>query len=182
MVKKEKKYKIIKTQKTSEAINVSGDSLWNIIRQFDDVATWSAAIDKITLHGEPEFHGATCNSRICENAKGYGTVHEKMTLFSDELRELAYESTEGGPGFLLYGKNHWTIIQLGPNQSALKMDIEMHLKGVAGFFLKGIIKRSINKEMPQFFNDLKCFAETGEVSDAKKQRKKKLEKRKETKN
>ncbi|MBL4705870.1 MAG: SRPBCC family protein [Flavobacteriales bacterium] len=178
MAQKERKYREIKMDKTSEAIHVSADSLWSIIRQFDDVAIWSSSMDKITLHGEPEFEGATCNSRTCESAQGFGEVDEKMTLFSNASRELAYESTGGGPDFLLFGKNHWTIIEIGPNQSALNLDFEMHLKRFSGFFLGGIIKKSITKEMPQFFNDLKVYAETGQVSEAKKERTEKLEKKK----
>ena len=178
MAQKEKKYKAIKMDRQSDVINVSADSLWNIVRQFDDVAIWSSAMDKITLHGEPEFEGATCNSRTCESAQGFGTVKEKMTLFNNELRELAYESTEGGPNFLLYGQNHWTIVELGPKKSALKVDFEMHLKRFSGFFISGIIKNAISKGLPVFFSDLKTYAETGEVSKAKKDRIKKFEEKK----
>lgn len=178
MAQNEKKYREIKMEKTSETINVSADSLWNIIRQFNDVSIWSSAMDKITLHGTPEFEGATCNSRTCTSAKGFGTVDEKLTLFSDDLRQLAYESTDGGPKFMLHGQNHWTIIVISPTQSALTLDFEMHLKRFSGFFLHGIIKRSITKGMPQFFNDLKVYAETGKVSEAKRARLTQLEKKK----
>jgi hypothetical protein len=178
MAQKGRKYKEIKMNKTSGVINVSADSLWNIVRQFDDVAIWSSSMDKITLHGEPEFEGATCNSRTCESAQGFWTVDEKMILFSDSLKELAYESIGGGPAFFLYGKNHWTVLEISPNQSALRLDFEMHLKRFLGFFLGGTIKRTITKGMPSFFNDLKIYAETGEVSEAKKKRIKKLEKKK----
>lgn len=178
MVEKGKKYKEIKMKKTSEVINVSADSLWSIIRQFNDVAIWSSNMDKITLYGEPEFEGASCNGRTCESSGVYGIVKEKMILFNDKTRELAYESVEGGPSFLLYGQNHWTVVEIGPNQSTLTLDFEMHLKRFSGFFLSGIIKNSIAKQMPHFFNDLKVYAETGEVSKAKKERLNKLEKKK----
>ncbi len=176
MGSQDKKYKVLKMVKISKTINVSADSLWSIIRQFDDVAIWASSMDKITLHGTPEFEGATCNSRTCESAQGFGKVDEKMTLFNDVKRELAYESTNGGPDFLLFGQNHWSVIDKGPNQSALKLDFEMHLKRFSGFFLSKVVKNSISKGMPVFFNDLKTYAETGEVSEAKKERLKKLAK------
>lgn len=166
----ERKYKEIHMETTSKVINVSADSLWNIIRQFDDVAIWSSSMDNITLHGEPEFEGASCSSRTCESAAGFGTVDEKMTLFSNASRELAYESSGEGPWFLVSGKNHWSVIEISPTQSALKLNFELQLEKFPGVFLAGFLRKSIAKGIPQFFQDLKVYAETGEVSKAKRER------------
>ena len=58
MAQKEKKYKEIKIQASSEIINVPADSLWNIIKQFDNVGTFFTGIDHAEGRGKPEFEGA----------------------------------------------------------------------------------------------------------------------------
>lgn len=171
MAQKEKKYKEVQVTMSSDVIHVSADSLWRIVRQFDKVGEWFSSIDHAVVAGEPEFAGATCSERTCYvNLKGYSEVLEKLTLFDEEKRELAYELTEGGPGFLLFAGNHWTVSEVGPNQSVLTMHAQMHVKPFMGFLFGGKLKRTIEKSLPEALNELKIFAETGEVSEAKKAR------------
>jgi len=179
MAQIEAKYKEVNILKTSEVINVSADSLWKIVRQFDQVGVWFSSIDHAEGSGEPEFEGATCSERTCHvNLKGYSEVHEKLTLFDESKRELAYQFTGGGPGFLLFAENHWTVKEVGPNQSILKMEATMRLKKFMGWLLGGKLKKTIEKELPISLNELKIYAETGEVSEAKKARIVKMEKKK----
>ncbi len=179
MGQEERKYKEVKIIETSEVINVSADSLWRIIREFDNVGVFFSGIDHAEGTGEPEFEGATCSERTCYvNLKGYNEVHEKLTLFDEVKRELAYEFTGGGPSFLLFAGNHWRISEVGPNKSILHMEATMQLKKIAGFFFGGKLKRIIKKELPISLSELKIYAETGEVSKAKKDRMMELEKKK----
>ncbi len=173
-----KKYKEIKITNTSEIINVSADSLWSIVREFQDVGVWLTGIDKAMGFGEPEFEGASCSKRTCHvNVKGYNELQEKLTLFNDDKRELAYELTDGGPSFLLFASNHWTVTKIGPNQSVLRMDATMHLKGFMGFLFGGKIRRTVANGLPEALNEIKIYAETGHVSEEKKARMEKLKKK-----
>lgn len=175
MLKEKKEYKEVKVFETSEVINVSADSLWNIVKQFDNVGEFFTGIDHAEGRGEPEFEGATCSERTCHvNLKGYSEVYEKLTLFEPETRELAYEFTGGGPGFLLFARNHWKIEEVGPNSCILKMEATMHLKKFAGTLFGGKLKRTIERELPISLQELKLYAETGEVSETKKARKAQL--------
>lgn len=179
MAQTEKKYKEVNILKTSEVINISADSLWKIVRQFDQVGVWFSSIDHAEVSGEPEFEGATCSERTCYvNLRGYSEVHEKLTLFDDPKRELAYAFTGGGPSFLLFAGNHWSVSEVGPNQSVLTMEATMRLKRFAGFLFGGKLKRTIEKSLPESLNELKVYAETGEVSEAKKARIQALKKKK----
>lgn len=179
MAQKKRKYKEIRITKTSEIIEVSADSLWNIVRKFENVGTWFSSIDHATGTGEPEFEGATCSERTCHVAiKGYDKIHEKLTHFDGAKRELAYELTEGGPKFLLFAGNHWTVIEVSPGRSQLKMDATMHLKPLMGFLFGGKIKKTVEKNLPAALYELKVYAETGEVAESKKERMKKLQKKK----
>ena len=174
----DKKYKEVIIQKQSEIINVSADSLWNIIKEFDNIGVFFSGIDHAEGFGEPEFEGATCSERTCHvNLKGYSEVREKLTVFNPEKRELAYEFAGGGPSFLLYAGNHWQIEKVSENQCILKMNATMRLKPFAGFLFGGKLKKTIEKELPISLAELKLYAETSEVSEAKKKRQEELKKK-----
>lgn len=164
-----KKYKEIKTTLKSEVINVSADSLWEILRAFDQVGVWTSTLNHSEGAGEPKFEGATCNARVCEtNIRSYRKAVEELTFFSDEKKELAYELTEGAPSFLYLARNHWTVIEVGPNQSQVRMDLTMHMSRFMGLIVGKKLKNTARKQVSIVLNDLKIYAETGEVSAAKK--------------
>ena len=82
MAQQEKKYKEVKVYETSKIINISADSLWKIVKEFDNVGVFFSGIDHAEGSGLPEFEGATCSERTCYvNLKGYSEVHEKLTIF-----------------------------------------------------------------------------------------------------
>lgn len=171
MAQQAKKFKELKFKITSEVINVSADSLWKIAREFQNVGVWSTSVDHSTGNGDAEFEGATCNERTCHvDIKGYDQIHEKLTHFDDTTRELAYEITGGTPDFVLFTSNHWTILEIGPDQSMVEMNITIHLKRFIGAILGGRMKKEISKNVRQVQVDLKIYAETGKVSEAKKAR------------
>lgn len=176
-LKQKNTYKIIKETLTSEIINVSADSLWAICREFDKTAEWTSTLNHSFGSGEPKHKGATCSSRTCETNIGKGNkVVEELVLFNDEKRELAYNLTEGAPGFIPLASNHWKIVEIGPNQSKIIMNITMHMKHFASFFLSGLITKQMKKQVTIVQNELKIYAETGEVSEAKKRQIKKNKK------
>ncbi|NMH85918.1 SRPBCC family protein [Flavivirga algicola] len=178
MAQKKKKYKEINIIKASDTINVSADSLWNIVKKFDNVGVYFSGIDHAVGKGEPEFEGATCSERTCYvNLKGYSEIHEKLTLFDEEKRELAYELTSGAPSFMIFAGNHWTIKEISPNQCTLKMHASIRMKRFMGFLFGGKLKRTIEKQLPEALQELKVYAETGDVSQAKKERMVKLKKK-----
>ena len=69
------------------------------------------------------------------------------------------------------------MVDLGNNQSALDMEVTMNMKKFAGSLMGGMFKKNLNKLFPVLFNDLKIYAETGDVSADKKNRKEKLAKK-----
>ena len=174
----EKKYKVV--EKTlSKVIDVSADSLWSICREFDKTAEWTSTLNHSYGTGEPIHEGASCSSRTCETSFGKGNkVVEELIMFSDEKKELAYNLTEGAPGFITLANNHWKIVEIGPNQSKIIITPTMHMKRFAGFFLGGIITKQMEKQVNIVLDELKIYAETGEVSEAKKKQLEKLKKNK----
>lgn len=165
-----KKHKIINETLISEIIDVSADSLWAICREFDKTAEWTSTLNHSYGTGEPQLKGATCSSRTCETNLGKrNKVIETLIMFSDEKKELAYNLTEGAPDFIMLASNHWKIIDVGPNQSKIEMRVTIKMKKIAGFFLGGLITKQMKKQVTIVLEELKIYAETGEVSRAKKE-------------
>ncbi|PCJ63594.1 MAG: hypothetical protein COA58_15770 [Bacteroidetes bacterium] len=177
MAQKEKKHKEIKLVRTSEVINVSTDSLWEIVGPgFQHIGIWNRNIDHATGSGDGEFEGAGCSERVCEIAtKGYSKLREKLILYDIGNKEIAYKVMEGLPGFVLYAQNHWTVSEVSPNKSVVKMDITMHVTPFIGTIMGSIMKKQFDKAIAQAFEDLIIYAETGEISEAKKARIEELE-------
>lgn len=170
------KYKVLMMTKQSEIINVSADDLWEIVGLgFENAGVWSTAVDHSVGSGKAEFEGATCSERACDlNASGFSKIKEILTMYNEKAQELKYEVTEGNPGFVVLASNHWKVIKVGENQSRLEMTITMHLKKFMGTLMGGMLKRNINKLIPTIFDDLKIYAETGQISEQKKKRMAKL--------
>ncbi len=164
-----RKYKDIELYFESSVINVSADSLWSILRKFDQVGNWTATLKHSSGRGEAQFEGATCSERVCEtHIKGYETAVERLTMFNDETRELAYELTEGAPKFLLMASNHWKVVEIGPNQSQLHMYVSNHLTRLMGFLAAKKMTNLASEQINIVMNDLKVYAETGHVSEKKR--------------
>jgi len=136
--------------------------------------------DHVRASGEPKFEGATCSRRTCDlNAKGFSRIDETITIY-DEKRILAFDVTEGTPGFVKHVNSHWQIIEISPNQCRVEITAVIEAKKFMGTLMGGMFKKNINTVLPVVLNDLKVYAETGETSDLRKQRVAKLESKKYT--
>lgn len=165
----EKNWKIVKETLTSEVINVSADSLWAICREFDKTAEWTSTLNHSYGIGEVQHEGITCSARVCETNLGKGNkVVEELLMFSDENKELSYNLVEGAPGFITLATNHWKVTKVGSNKSKIEMNVTMHMKRFAGFFLAGLITKQMKKQVTIVLSELKTYAETGQVSAKKK--------------
>lgn len=176
-INQKSKYKIAERTLKSDTINVSADLLWAICREFDKTAEWTSTLNHSHGTGEPEFEGTTCSSRTCDTDFGKRNVVEELIMFSDENKELSYNLTEGSPGFITFANNHWKVTEIGTNQSKIEMKVTIHMKKFAGFFLGGLIKKQMRKQVNTVLEELKIYAETGEVSAAKKEQIEKLQKK-----
>lgn len=165
----EKKQKIVNEVLTSQIINVSADSLWAICREFDKTAQWTSTLKHSYGTGEPQHKGASCSTRICDTSFGKGNqVAEKLILFSDDTKELSYNLIKGAPSFITLANNHWKVFEVASNKSKIEMNITLHMKRFAGFFLGRIITTQMKKQINIVLDELKIYAETGKVSEAKK--------------
>lgn len=166
------KVKVIDRVFVGDTIHVTADRLWEIVGTgYANVGVWSTAVDHSAGKGEAEFEGATCSARGCNvNAKGISAISEKIVMFNNEKREFKFEVTEGMPGFVQLATNHWQVIELTDSTSALKMNAHMEIKGLAGRLMGKAFQKNTANLLATIDNDLKIYAETGQVSESKKRR------------
>jgi len=180
MAQEKKEYKEIEMVEQSEIIAVSADQLWQIVGPgFGEAGIWSTAIDHSVGSGEAEFEGAMCSIRSCEvNVKGFDKVGEILTMYNENKQTLTYKITEGMPGFVLYAANNWRVVGIDDTHSRLEMTATIHTKKFMGALMGGMLRKNLEKVFPALFLDLKVYAETGDVSDDKKERIAELEAKK----
>lgn len=164
--------KEVKQVRVSDTINLSADKLWEIVGPgFADAHVWSSALDHSEGRGAGQFEGAVCNERYCEvNTAGFSEINEKLTLYNQETRELAYNAYSGLPSFVKFAENHWEALDLGNGKSQIRMSITMKMKPFMGWLMGGMFRRNLDKTIDSVIDDLKIYAETGEISEAKKKR------------
>jgi preprotein translocase subunit SecD len=168
----DKELKGFELSKESVVINVSADELWKIVGPgFEDAHLWATSVDHSTGTGDAQFEGATCDTRSCDlSAKGFDKVEERITKYDDQKMNLAYQITEGMPGFVVSASNDWTIVSAGPNQSKIIMQADFRVKGLMGSMMKGMMQKKIEKLIGVVLNDLQVYAETGAPSMSKQER------------
>ena len=171
MEAKKKKRKIIEISKT-ETIHVSAEKLWDIAgNQFADAGKWATNVDHSTGNGAPEFSGATCSSRDCDlNAKGFNKISEKITSFDEENMEFSFDVVEGTPGFVTLASSHWKVNPITDSTSSVTITSHIEMKRFMGGLMGGMLRKNVNELLPTITNDLKVYAETGEISESKKAR------------
>ncbi|MDX2360866.1 MAG: SRPBCC family protein [Crocinitomicaceae bacterium] len=169
------KRKEVKMSK-SVTVNVSADELWQIIGPgFAKAGEWSSAIDHSTSSGEGQFEGAVCDTRSCDlSAKGFSSVDERITEYSDDNRTMAFDVYQGMPGFVTHMNSRHVITDLGQGRSKDEIQITMQMKPFMGALMGGMLKKNLNSLLDSALEDLKVFAETGKPSAEKAARMKKL--------
>ncbi|MEM9488918.1 MAG: SRPBCC family protein [Myxococcota bacterium] len=149
----------------SFTIAAAPDHVWDILgKRFHEVATWASSIDTSSaLDNASRSSGV--NDRMCKTAQG--VFKEKVTLFDEERRTLAYAVYEGLPGFVREGGNTWWITSLAPRHTEVRFRMKFELSPIANFFMGWMLKRQMGRVADEVATDLKIYAETGTVSTTK---------------
>lgn len=153
-------------------INVSAEELWTMVGPgFVEVYKWSSNVDHAEGSGAPEFEGAVCSERSCDvNVKGFSSIHEQLTKYNAQQMNLAYEVKSGMPSFVTKASNDWTVVAIDDTHSKLLMKAEFRSKGLMGSLMNGMMEKKMRKTLDTVLNDAKIYAETGQQSEAKKER------------
>ena len=146
-------------------INAPADQVWDLLgNRFHEVGTWASVIDT----SEPlsrKTGSAGVDDRVCETPQG--VFKEQVTSFDEENRTFAYIAYEGLPGFVREGGNTWWVKDLGPDRTEVRFRMKFDLNPIANVLMGWMLKRNMTRAADDISNDLKVFAETGQLSPAK---------------
>lgn len=160
--------------KESIIIEIPREKLWEITAlQFDKIGLWSAGMTDSKGYGTSEL-GAVCNERQCEPSyKGFKKTTERVTDYQPENHQFTYEIIAGLPGMVKKATNTWTHADQ-EDGTLLTMHVNMQLQGIMGWLMKGPMQGKMRKILRENLEELKVYAETGQVHERKKKLNSKL--------
>lgn len=150
-------------------IGVGADRLWSILAdEFDRVGDWARAVDSSAPHpAAPAPEGASVGGRICQ-APGFGAIDETFVSFDPERRSYAFRAAASKiPSFVRDITNHTSVRAVGPDRSEVTVKVTADTDGLRGTMIKPIMERKFSSTIDELLEDLRIYAETGQVSGAK---------------
>lgn len=157
--------------KESIEINASASKAWEIIGpNFLNIGDWGRGVNKSWRNDNIpiSFKGAPAGGRFCDLGK-FGIAEERIEHYDAEKKEIAWSATiDKMPGFLKNLQNNLTVDALSGDTCRITSNITGELKGIGGFFMGGLLKKNFAKQLRGFVKDWKEYAESGQVSQAKK--------------
>ena len=160
----------------SIVIDLPQKELWKVTAlQFDKIGIWSAGVKNSEGHGTG-FNGSVCTERQCEpSQKGFKKTTERIIDYQPENFEFTYQIAEGLPSMVKHATNNWVHVSEG-NGTRLTMNVKMKLGGFMGRIMKGFMKKRMKKLLRENLEELKVYAETGNLHERKKKLNAKLAK------
>ena len=157
--------------KQSIEINTSADIAWKIIGpNFINIADWAPGVNKSWNNGSVlvVFEGAPAGGRFCDLGN-FGKADERIIHYDQAQKEITWSAKiDKMPSFLVYLQNALKVESISENSCRVSTNITANLKGLQGIFLSIPLKSNFTKLQKRFLKDWKTYAETGEVSEAKK--------------
>lgn len=144
-------------------INTSASQLWDILaKDYDKIGEWATAVVESTPNPDvPEGEGRVCSTAL-------GNNKETITHKDEQERSFTYAvDFEKSPFFLEGIDNTWTVEPAGNGQSVVRMSANVQLKTIIGTLIAPIMKIRMRKGFVSILEELKYYAETGEIHPRK---------------
>lgn len=149
----------------SITIHAPAEHVWDILAtRFHEVGSWASMIDTSDALGVTSGPAGVAD-RVCNTPQG--VFKEKVTHFDAQARSFAYQAYEGLPGFVREGGNTWWVEELGGGQTKVSFRMRFDLRPVANVLMGWMLQRNMGRLADDVAADLKAYAETGRVSEAK---------------
>lgn len=146
-------------------INAPVDRVWDLLgTRFHEVGSWASVIDASQAL-DRKTGGTPVADRVCETPQG--VFKEHVTAFDADKRTFSYVAYQGLPGFVREGGNTWSVRDLGGDRTEVHFRMKFDLNPIASVLMGWMLKRNMSRAADDVAHDLKVFAETGRVSDAK---------------
>jgi hypothetical protein len=151
----------------TDTINTSAERVWEILSgEFTDISSWARNV----AHSKARESADTLavgGGRVCE-VPGFGLTDERFTRYDESNKTFSFSvEAEKIPGFFKNMESTWKVVPTGPNKSVVSTKIAGNATGVMGALVGPMMKRKFNGTLDQIYEDLRVYAETGEVSEAK---------------
>jgi carbon monoxide dehydrogenase subunit G len=143
-------------------INAPAKKVWDILAtNFEQVGDWASSIS----------HSA-CNTALAAGEQGrvchtdFGIVEETITQFDVQNGIYAYR-TEKPLFFIRKASNQVHVQADGIEATRLEMQAEVDLLPILGWLMRPLIAEQLHTMMNRFVEELRNYAETGNVHPRK---------------
>ena len=156
--------------KRSITVNQSLGRVWDIMAtDYTKVGEWTSQItfSKPNSEVKTKFSGAPAGGRVC-SAPGFGDIKETITHFDEADKYFRYQADISSMPFFVKGlANNWRFRSLGPEKTQVDMKIELELNTFPGTLMAPVMRAQLGKTSNIILEELKYYAETGEIHPRK---------------
>ncbi len=152
--------------KNTVAVNADADRLWSIVaHDFDKVGEWSSAVASSGPNPDaPTPDGALVGGRVCD-VPGFGDLKETFTAYDESRKQFTFRVT-GMPSFITLAQNTVAVRPTGNNKSEVSLNIQMETNAI-GKVMGPMFKVKLRNTINLFLEELKVYAESGQISKKK---------------
>lgn len=148
----------------SAVIAVPIEKLWDITaKEFHNVDAWISGVNNSEGFGS----GIGAERSCLPSYKGFSQTTEKIVAYNPEQYNFTYKIVKGLPGFVKSAQNEW-IHQSTADGTKITMKVTMKVAGIMGMLMGGIMKKKMASILDDALEELKTYAETGQVHPRKK--------------
>ena len=163
--------------KREATIDVTVEELWQILSDgFTDVESWASLVNwsKPNPQEIDILDGAPTGGRICD-VPGFGRTDERIIRFDVESHTIGYSViADKIPGFVSNVQNIWSLREAGPEATRVSSNLTADVRGIRGIVMGPMMKTRFGNAVDRSIEDLRVYAETGDVSEHKRRRQDKL--------
>lgn len=137
-------------------LNVPATSAWAAVHDhFGAAGTWTSLLTSSRMDGPVAVGG----QRVCDSQQ-FGRAVETITKIDKERMILNYAMTEGGPGFVISGRNSWRVQPLTRSTCRVSLSPTIVVTWWARPLLP-LMWMGLNQSMAKVMEEFKHWVETG---------------------
>ncbi|NRB53191.1 MAG: SRPBCC family protein [Saprospiraceae bacterium] len=143
-------------------IDLPPAELWKITADdFVQVDKWISGVNLAEGTGQGVGAARTCTPSY----KGFSETTERIIDFQP-TSSFTYQIVEGMPKMIAFATNTWKHEPQGEG-TLMSMQVKMQVKGFMGTLMKGFMKKRMKGVLQDALEELKLYAETGDLHERK---------------
>ncbi len=151
-------------------INAPASEVWHIVaHEFENVSKWASDVDhSVKASNRAILEGADVGGRVCLSK--YGEITEGFIHFDEAGMTFTYDA-EGGavPFFIKRTKNTTKVEPKGDHTCIVSIGPEVEFLPIIGLIVRFPMQMFMRTVLRNTLEELKHYAETGEVHPRKAQ-------------